>query len=108
MIKIYTARDITEAQILKGLLEANDINTFVNGYYLQGGIGEVAPVDFAGLSVENGDAKAALKIIQDYEKNQPQKEAVLKRSHNISFNTNLIFIPVLVITLFILSLLLVE
>ncbi len=69
MIKIYTAENITEAQIIKGLLEANQINAFVNGFYLQGGIGEMAPTDFAGISVEDNNVKAALGIIKAYEKN---------------------------------------
>lgn len=69
MIKIYDARDITEAQIVKGLLESNNINAFVNGFYLQGGIGEMAPTGFAGISVENDKVEVALDIIKAYEKN---------------------------------------
>ncbi len=69
MIKIYTAQDITEAHIIKGLLEAHQINAFVNGFYLQGGIGEIAPTNFAGISVEDDKVEAALDIIRAYEKN---------------------------------------
>ena len=69
MIKIYTAQDITEAQIIKGLLEANQIDAFVDGFYLQGGIGEMAPTGFAGISVEDDKVNVALDIIKAYEKN---------------------------------------
>ncbi|VAW97748.1 hypothetical protein MNBD_GAMMA23-619 [hydrothermal vent metagenome] len=69
MIKIYTAQDITEAHIIKGLLEANQINAFVNGFYLQGGIGEIAPTNFAGISVDDDKVDAALDIIKAYERN---------------------------------------
>lgn len=69
MIKVYAAGNILEAQIVKGLLESNNISAFVNGFYLQGGIGEMAPTDFAGVSVEDNNVAAALDIIKDYEKN---------------------------------------
>ncbi len=69
MKKIFDASNITEAQIIKGLLEANNIGAFVNGFYLQGGIGEIAPTDFAGVSVEDSDVDAALDIVNEYEKN---------------------------------------
>jgi len=69
MIKVYSASNITEAQIVKGLLEANNINAFVNGFYLQGGIGELAASDFASVSVENKDVDSALDIIKVYEGN---------------------------------------
>ena len=69
MRKVYRAKDITEAQIVKGLLEANDIKAYVNGFYLQGGIGELAPADFASVSVEKDKVDAALNIISAYEKN---------------------------------------
>ncbi len=69
MIKIYTAQDITEAHIIKGLLKANQINAFVNGFYLQGGIGEIAPTNFAGISVDDDKVDAALDIIKAYERN---------------------------------------
>lgn len=70
MIKVFDASNITEAHIVKGLLESNNINAFVNGFYLQGGIGEMAPDDFAGVSVEDNNVQAALNIIQEYENNR--------------------------------------
>lgn len=71
MIKIYTAKDITEAHILRGMLESRGIQAFVGGQYLQGGIGELAPMDFATLSVADEDAMLAKAIIREYEENDP-------------------------------------
>jgi len=39
---IYKAGDITEAHIVKGLLESNGIPAHVGGFYLQGAIGDLA------------------------------------------------------------------
>ncbi len=69
MRKVYSAKDITEAQIVKGLLKANGIKAYVDGFYLQGGIGELAPAGFASVSVENDKVDVALNIISTYEKN---------------------------------------
>ncbi|WP_236860578.1 putative signal transducing protein [Candidatus Reidiella endopervernicosa] len=44
---VYRARDITEAEIVKGMLLSNEIEAHVSGYFLQGGIGEIAPTDLA-------------------------------------------------------------
>ena len=57
MIKVYRAANITEAHIVKGMLEANGIDAYVDGYYLQGGIGELAPMDFVSVSVDDGNEK---------------------------------------------------
>lgn len=109
MIKVYNARDITEAQILKGLLEASNINAFVNGFYLQGGIGETAPTGFAGISVENDQAEAALKIIKNYEKTNEDK-SVTNKAHasdlnNSALHRNVFIISIIIIAFFIATLL---
>lgn len=72
MIKIYNAKDITEAHIVKGMLEANGIDAYVNGHYLQGGIGELAAMDFASVQVDEKDTEAAKKLIETYEKTDIQ------------------------------------
>ena len=68
MIKVYNAKDITEAHIVKGMLAANGINAYVNGHYLQGGIGELAAMDFASVHVDESDVQAARELIDDYER----------------------------------------
>jgi hypothetical protein len=64
---IYTARDITEAHILSGMLKANAIEAYVGGQYLQGGVGELAAMDFATISVADEDIDAALTVIKEYD-----------------------------------------
>ena len=67
MVKIYNARDTTEAHIIRGMLEAHGIEAHVNGFYLQGGIGELAAHDFASVSVSNNDADQARKLVEAYD-----------------------------------------
>lgn len=67
MIKVYRAANITEAHIVKGMLEANGIEAYVDGFYLQGGIGELATMDFASVSVDDENEKKARDIIEEYE-----------------------------------------
>ena len=68
---VYRAGDITEAEIIKGMLLSNDIEAHVSGYYLQGGIGEVSPLDLAKVHVADEDYESAREILREYEGNQP-------------------------------------
>jgi len=67
---VYRAANILEAQIVKGMLQANGIGAEVGGYYLQGGVGEVAPMDTARVYVADDDEIRARKLIQDYENDE--------------------------------------
>ncbi len=67
MQRIFKAGNITEAQIVKGLLESNGIDAYVGGYYLQGGVGEIASMDFANVQVAEDDIQKARAIIDEYE-----------------------------------------
>jgi len=67
---VYRAGDITEAEIVKGMLLANNIEAHVSGYYLQGGIGEMAPTDLGKVHVSDEDVERAREIISEYEGNQ--------------------------------------
>jgi len=70
MIKVYTAKNSIEANIVKGMLEANDIQAYVEGEYLQGAIGELSAIDFAFVSVDEHNEETALNIIHEYETGQ--------------------------------------
>ena len=70
---IYNARDIIEAHIVSGMLNANGIETHVGGYYLQGGVGDVAIFDFANVQVANEDVELALPLVAEYEGVQNNK-----------------------------------
>ena len=68
MMKLaYKAANITEAEIVKGMLEANGLEAHVGGYYLQGGVGEMATMDFANVHVANEDFDKARELIHEYE-----------------------------------------
>ena len=61
------ARDIIEAHIIKGLLESHGIAAHVGGFYLQGGVGDLAARDFATLHVADEDQRRAAEIISEYD-----------------------------------------
>ena len=67
MIKVFTAQNSIEANIVKGMLEANDIPAHVVGEYLQGGIGELAAIDYVFVSVDEKNETKALELIHEYE-----------------------------------------
>jgi Putative prokaryotic signal transducing protein len=67
MIKVYDANNITEAHIVRGMLEANGIDAYVGGYYLQGGVGELAVQGFASVLVPGERAVEARELIDSYE-----------------------------------------
>lgn len=65
---IYRTQDIVEAHILAGLLQSRGLEAYVGGHYLQGGIGELAALDSATLSVDDADEPVARAIIAEYER----------------------------------------
>ena len=69
----YRASNITEAEIVKGMLLACDIDAHVSGFYLQGGIGETTPLDLAKVHVADEDYERALELIAEYEGQQPSQ-----------------------------------
>jgi hypothetical protein len=64
---IYRASDINEANIVSGMLRANGIYAYVGGYYLQGGIGDLATFGFANVHVSDEDVEKARNLIAQYE-----------------------------------------
>ena len=67
MKRVYKALNITEAHIVAGMLEANGIEVFVGGSLLQGGVGELAPLDIANVQVHEDDIEFAEELIAEYE-----------------------------------------
>lgn len=68
LIKVFDAGNITEAHIVRGMLEAHGIDAHVGGYYLQGGIGELAVEGFASVLVPDEQAASARTLISAYER----------------------------------------
>ncbi|MBW4935889.1 putative signal transducing protein [Marinobacter sp. F4206] len=63
----YRARDITEAHIVAGLLNANGIEAHVGGHYLQGAMGEIGAAGFSNVHVEDEDLYRARELVREYE-----------------------------------------
>jgi len=73
MQTIYRARDILEAHIVAGMLNAEGIEAEVAGFYQQGAVGELAPQDFAQVMLLDArDADRAERVIAEYEEREPE------------------------------------
>ncbi len=102
---IYRAKDLTEAHIISGLLNANDISTHVGGHYLQGGIGELAASDFVTIHVKDEDINSATSIIAEYEAtdvtvtHSPVKHPTEKKHSNYLLPFIILLFSILMITI---------
>lgn len=76
----YRAKDITEAHIVAGLLNANGIESHVGGHYLQGAMGEIGAAGFSNVHVEDEDVYPARQVITEYEASS--RVAPAKPSHS--------------------------
>ena len=68
MQRIYDANDLIEAHIIKGLLEQQDIEVYIGGYYLQGGIGELPASGNVSIWVADQQSIHAIEIIKEYDR----------------------------------------
>jgi hypothetical protein len=94
---VYRASDITEAHIVAGLLRANGIESHVGGYYLQGGIGELATQDFATVLVADEDIEPATSIIAEYKNASQDTHTDITKSANAKFLFSIVLFLLLVI-----------
>ncbi len=102
---VYRAGDITEAEIIKGMLASSDIEAHVSGYYLQGGIGETSPLDLAKVHVADEDYERAREILREYEGNQPSQAdpGSSAARGNATFKSNLLLTIFIVVAVAIFS-----
>jgi len=70
----YRAKDIMEAEIIKGMLLANGIEAHTSGFYLQGAIGDMATIDFAHVHVHDEDYPRARELVKEYEGQAPDQD----------------------------------
>jgi hypothetical protein len=75
MIKVYRARDIMDAHIVKGLLEQQGIRAHVDGQFLHGAMGELPTMDFVTVSVDDDNAAQARRVIEDYDRAMTEQQA---------------------------------
>ncbi|MDX1678611.1 DUF2007 domain-containing protein [Arsukibacterium sp.] len=66
---IFNANDILEAHIVAGMLQSYGIEAHVGGHYLQGAVGDVAPLGIATILVQDEDSEQAEKIVAEYQNN---------------------------------------
>jgi hypothetical protein len=73
MVSVYTAQSVTDAHLIKGLLESEGVSAVVCGGDLQGGIGELPVMGLITVRVPESFAARACAIIADYERAEPEK-----------------------------------
>jgi hypothetical protein len=71
MIIVYRAANITDAHLIRQMLEAEGITAFIQGEYLQGAIGELPANTEILVRVADGNADAARAIVEAWEKSDP-------------------------------------
>lgn len=100
---VYRASNIAEAHIISGLLESNGIESHVGGFYLQGGVGELAAMDFANVHVSDEDFDRARIIVAEYEgePDRPSKVTDIKDATSQSSVILMILAALFIIVLFV-------
>ncbi|WP_114418301.1 putative signal transducing protein [Marinospirillum perlucidum] len=74
MLIVYQASDYLEAHLVAGMLQSRGLQAYVCGEYLQGGIGEMAPLGFAQVGVSEEDYALAYQLVQEYSRKDPDSE----------------------------------
>ena len=67
MIAVYRGSDYFEAQLLKGLMEQQGLQVFLQGAALQGGMGDLPALGHLSITVNDADQQRAEEIIAAYE-----------------------------------------
>jgi hypothetical protein len=67
---IFRCSDYIEAHLLKGLLSEHDIDAFLQGALLQGGLGELPAMGHLIIMVNDSQTTAAKLIIDAYERGE--------------------------------------
>lgn len=67
MIIVYHAASTLDAHMIKGLLEQYKIRAYIQGEYLQGGMGELPTIGLVTVSVDNEYQAEACNIVAEWE-----------------------------------------
>jgi hypothetical protein len=67
MIIIYHAANSLDANMIKDLLAQYNIRAYIQGEYLQGGLGELPTVGLVTVSVDNEHQTEAKKIVHEWD-----------------------------------------
>ena len=68
MKSVYRGSDYFEAQLLKGIMEQEGLQVFLQGAALQGAMGEVPAMGHLSIDVNDTDQDRATEIIAAYER----------------------------------------
>lgn len=71
MQRIYEARDLLEAEMLRGMLVGEGIETYLTGRHLIGAVGELPAVGLLGLMAADDQADRARQLIAEYNGAEP-------------------------------------
>jgi hypothetical protein len=96
---IYKAGDINEANIVSGMLRANGIEAHVGGFYLQGGVGDLAATDFATVHVPDEDIELARSLIAEYESASVNNDANTEKRKRSNFLLSVILFVIIIIAI---------
>lgn len=94
---IYKASDINEAHIVSGMLRSNGIEAHVGGYYLQGGVGDLAAFGFANVHVPDEDVEQAMLLIAQYEAASRDNNGTVSKRDSVKFYMSVILFVILII-----------
>jgi hypothetical protein len=97
---IYKASDINEANIVSGMLRANGIEAHVGGFYLQGGVGDLAAMDFATIHVPDEDIELARSLIAEYESASIINDVSTEKRKRANFVLSVILFVIIIIAIF--------
>ncbi|MCH8498864.1 MAG: DUF2007 domain-containing protein [Marinobacter sp.] len=84
----YRAKDITEAHIVAGLLEAEGIETHVSGSFLQGAMGEIGTAGFSNVHVDDEDYYQARQLVEDYEASLQPEQRITHTDTQLNYHAH--------------------
>lgn len=70
MISVFRGGDYVQAQLVAGLLREAGIEVFLQGAYLQGGLGDLPATGHLAIFVDESDRTTAEGIIKAYERGE--------------------------------------
>jgi hypothetical protein len=64
---VYRAGNALDAHLIKNVLAQQDIEAYIEGEYLQGGVGDLQAIDLIRVVVDDSDKTQAKQIVADWE-----------------------------------------
>ena len=67
----YRAANLSDAHLLRQLMEAEGIPAFIQGEFLQGAVGELPANTEVFVRVPDGHVEAARAVVEEWERSEP-------------------------------------